>query len=202
MPRYSLTCTNNSQLRGRFMVFQKAPPSSENENIKVLAWFARPAAPGSKVTFTWTTNYCFFWSEYNLISSEISANAGQVIEADAEDINTVEIGVDDYDATSFSPPRGGGVSGTLTIEQMESIVPGRTLVGIGMSGAAVMGVSANPNTISTFRLQPNYWITFGNFQTGEIIDPEQISSAVEITFAGGTHNRTVVMGLDNLITVS
>lgn len=51
MAQYSLTCVNNSQLAGSFVVFQKPSSVTMPGNVFTLAWLARAAHPGTSVTF-------------------------------------------------------------------------------------------------------------------------------------------------------
>ena len=73
--QYSLTCINNSQQLGSFAVFQKLPQSPPN--VFTLAWLARPAHPNTRVTFSWTTDYCFVWSETGVVQPGISFSASR-----------------------------------------------------------------------------------------------------------------------------
>ncbi len=90
MTNYSLTCVNDSQLSGSFAVFQKPLPSTMPGNVFSLAWFARPAAPGSRVTFTWGLDYCFTWSETGILKPGVKFAASQVVAADTNGLNQIE----------------------------------------------------------------------------------------------------------------
>jgi len=67
--------------------------------------------------------------------------------------------------------------------------------------------SADPGTQVTFQWNPDhsgqdYWVAFGKFSAGEILDPAAVSNAVEVTFLGSTTSRTVTLGRDNMLSVS
>ena len=110
--------------------------------------------------------------------------------------------MDDYGATCFKPPNGSGTAGALTIVQLSDIVPDRTFVGIGMSGSGTTVVQAAPNKTSVFTPHPNYWVVFGNYQAGEVIDVEDSTDAVEVTYPDGLTSRTVTIGPDDILRVS
>lgn len=202
MTSYSLTCVNNSQISGSFAVFQKAPPMTTPGNVFSLAWFTRPTAPGSRVTFTWGLDYSFVWSETGLLQPGINFSATQVISADPNGQNLVQLTQDSAGATTFINPGVNGALGSLTIQQLSNVAPGRTSVGVGMAGSGTFAVQAAPNMTAVFTPHPNYWVIFGNYETGDVIDIEDVTGAVEVTYGGALTSRTAALGLDNLITVS
>ncbi|WP_416798718.1 protein rhiA [Ciceribacter azotifigens] len=202
MTSYSLTCVNNSQLSGSFAVFQKAPPMTIPGNVFSLAWFARPTAPKSKVTFTWNLEYSFVWSETGLLQPGINFSASQTMPADPNGQNLIQLTQDNYGATTFANPNASGAIGSLTIQQLPNVAPNRTSVGVGMSGSGTFAVQAAPNMTAVFTPHPNYWVIFGNFVTGDVIDIEDVTNAVEVTYGGALTTRSATLGIDNLITVS
>lgn len=202
MTQYSLTCVNNSNLPGSFAVFQKAPPTTMPGNVFSLAWFARPAHPGTSVTFQWGVDYSFVWSETGILRPGINFNASQAIPADPDRQNFVQLTVDGVGASYFATPSSAGSSGSLTIQQLSSVVPNRTSVGVGMSGSGTFAIQAAPNMTAVFTPHPNYWVIFGNFKTGDVMDIEDVTSAQEVTFGGSLASRTAVLDLSNIISVS
>lgn len=202
MTQYSMTCVNNSQISGSFAVFQKAPPTTVPGNVFSLAWFARPTAPGTQVTFTWSVDYNFVWSETGIIKPGINFSASQVIPADPNAQNLTQLMADNYGATTFSKTSNSGALGSLTIQQLSNVVPNRTAVGVGMSGSGTYVIQAAPNMTAVFTPHPNYWVLFGNYETGDVMDIEDVSGAVEVTYGGSLTGRTATLGLDNIITVA
>ncbi|WP_165218821.1 hypothetical protein [Affinirhizobium pseudoryzae] len=202
MTTYSLTCVNESQLSGSFAVFQKPLPSTMPGNVFSLAWFARPTAPNTRVTFTWGLDYSFTWSETGILKPGINFAASQVIPADPNALNQIELKKDDYGATTFSGLSAGGSLGSLTIKQLSNVKPNETSVGIGMAGSGTFAVQAQPNMTAVFTPHPNYWVIFGNFETGDVMDVEDVTNAVEVTYGGARTSRNAVLNLDNMITVS
>jgi len=202
MTKYSLTCVNNSQLSGSFAVFQKAPPTTIPGNVFSLAWFTRPTAPGSQVTFTWGLDYSFVWSETGLLQPGINFAASQAVAADPDRQNLIQLTKDTYGATTFGASNGNGALGSLTIQQLSNVTPNKTSVGIGMSGSGTFAVQAAPNMTAVFTPHPNYWVVFGNYETGDVMDIQDVTEAVEVTYGGALMSRTATLAIDNLITVS
>jgi hypothetical protein len=198
-PSYSLTCVNNSSSPGRFVVFQKPPG---NPSISVLAWFAKAAHPDTQVTFRWTTDYCFVWAETGVVTPAISFKAWQIVAADPVSRNLIQLTEDAYAATYFTTPTDTGVRGSLTIQQLANVVPHRTAVGIGMSGSGTMVMQAVPNFNTVFTPHPNYWVAFGNYFTGQILDIEHMTGATEVTYLPGATSSTATLGPDNAIKVT
>ena len=198
--QYSLTCINNSSLLGGFTVFQK--PSGNPASVFTLAWLSRPTHPNTQVTFSWTTDYCFVWSETGVVKPGIGFSASETLAANPESQNFTQLTEDSVGATYFTPPTGEGPQGMLTIQQLANVVPDRTSVGIGMSGSGTTVVQAAPNFTTTFAPHPNYWVVFGNFLTGHVLDIEQMTGEVEVGYAGGVTSRTATLGSNGVITVA
>jgi hypothetical protein len=198
--QYALTCINNSSMLGSFAVFQK-PPGNPGGTF-TLAWFARPTHPGTQVTFDWTTDYCFVWSETGVVKPGISFSASEVLAADPNGLNLTQLTEDSVGATFFTPPIGDGPKGTLTIQQRSNVVPHRTAVGIGMSGSGTTVMQAMPNITATFTPHPNYWVVFGNYTTGQVLDVTHMVGEVEVTYPAGITALTATLGPNGVITVA
>ncbi len=133
MASFSLTCVNNSELSGSFAVFQRPPATMTQGEVLSLAWLARPTAPQSRVAFTWALDYNFIWSETGALSPGLIFAASQVIPANLDGENLIQLTEDEFGATTFVNPGTGGAPGSLTIEQLSNVVPNRTAVGIGLA---------------------------------------------------------------------
>ena len=136
MPKPSLTCVNNSEQHGSFAIFRDGPPNQDQEP-SVLVWMAYPVAPGSEVTLTWLEDYSFVWSESGTVTPDASFVARQVLPADLNERNHVQLTVDSLGAPMFQALGSGGQPGALTVEILQNVVPDRIQVGFGLSGLAV-----------------------------------------------------------------
>ncbi len=200
--QYSLTCKNQSSLLGSFAVFQRAPSITVPANVFSLAWFARPAHPGTQVTFTWMVDYSFVWSETGILQPGITFNASETLPADPFVQNFTQLTEDVYGATYFTQPNPSGTVGSLTIQQLSNVVPNRTSVGVGMAGQGTFVVQAAPNMTAVFTPHPNYWVIFGNYETGQVMDIENVTGEVEATYAGSLTSRTVILQPNNILSVA
>jgi hypothetical protein len=199
--QYLLGCLNNSTLQGSFAIFQRPPPIVAPGDVYALVWFAKTSRPNTGVTFEWWDNYSFIWSETDVLRPGVTVIASQVIPADPRGENFVDLTVDSAGATSFTPPTAIGEAGALTIRQLSTVVPNRTSCGIGMSGAAAYAVQAEPNITTVFKPHPNYWVVFGHFHAGQVLDLEEITGAVEVSYQGSDTSRTVALQANNLLVV-
>lgn len=202
MARHSLICVNNSNLIGSFAVFQQPRRITMPGQLFPLAWLARAAHPGTIVAFEWSSDYCFAWSATGELKPGVNFVGTEVIPADFDRLNSVRLGTDNFGASLFSPPDGNGTPGYLTIRQLASINPNEISIGVGMSGSATCAIQAGPNLTGSFRPEPNYWVMFGNYQAGDVLDPRTLTGAQEVTYGGSLTERTATLGLDNLITIS
>ncbi|HEY4170325.1 MAG TPA: hypothetical protein VGM96_26260 [Reyranella sp.] len=80
----------------------------------------------------------------------------------------------------------------------------------GMANAVLQAwltKSADPNTQVAVEWAaddpgPGYWIAFGAFMAGEVLDPDAAANAVEVAFPGSTTSHTVTLGPDNVLSVT
>jgi hypothetical protein len=200
--QYSLTCINNSRLTGSFAIFQRPPPIVAPGDVYPLAWLAQTSHPQTHVTFDWTVDYSFMWSETGVLQPGITFFSSQTFAADPMGENLTDLTVDSFKASYFTPPTPGGELGALTIRQLPNVIPGLTACGIGMSGAAAYAVQAAPNITTVFKPRPNYWVAFGHFKAGQVLDLEEIAGEVEVSYRESVTSHTVTLQPDNLLVVS
>ena len=194
--QYSLTVINQSQNLGDFCVYQTAP-DIDDPNVFSLAWFTKKAQPTTKVKFTWTIDYSFIWSETGTLVPGVMFDASQVWDADLSTKNQVTL-TNDAGAFTFENLQAGPKPGTLSIKQDATIPFNTAAAGIGMSGAGTFVVQAQPNYTSMFSPHPKYWVTFGSFEQGEVLDITQIvSQSAEIDFPVNVYSMTAILQADN-----
>jgi hypothetical protein len=201
--QYSLTVTNNSTQFQDLCVYQK-PVDLGVPNAVSLAWFTAPAWPNTAVTFTWSLNYSFMWSQTGSLKPGVTFEAQQVLSADPDS----QIGNQtqfDFRNGAFTfvpgPAAGNAVLGSLYIRQLSGIPAGAATVGIGMSNAGTFAVEAQPNINLVFTPHPEYWVTAGTFTQGQVVNTEEITNEAEVDF-DSTFAMQAVLGSDNLWTVS
>ena len=145
--QYSLEVTNNSTQFQDLCVYQK-PVDLGVPNVMALAWLTAPAWPNTTVTFTWTLDYSFVWSQTGSLKPGVTFRAQQTVAADPENLSSNQIQVD-YRNGAFTFVQGSAAGsaqlGSLYIRELSSIPANAASVGIGMSNAGFFVVQAQPN---------------------------------------------------------
>lgn len=169
-------------------------------NLLSLAWFAYPTYPTSRTTFQWTLDYSFVWGETGTLMPGVTFSADQQIAASLNEANLVTF-LQQYGSPQFTMPQFGGQPGMLSIRCEASVPYGQYSIGTGMSGAASFAMQAMPNTTATFGTSPSYWVTFGNYRQGQVLDAHSITNAVQLNFPAGVYALTVTLNPDGTYTV-
>lgn len=193
---YTLNFKNQSKNVGNVCVFQ-TDPSFENEaNIMSLAWFTKRTHPQTNVKFEWEIDYSFVWSETAELKPGVIFEASQVLAADLQTANSA---VFDYtqDAFLITNASTNGQAGSLSISETDNIPFDRASVGVGMAGAGTFVKLAQPNMNMKFTPHPEYWIAFGNYEQGEVLDIEEMTNKQKIVFEPNQYSITAVLQEDN-----
>lgn len=195
--QYTIVFQNNSPNPGTVTLYQTEP---NNPDAMPIAWLTRYAYPTTRVTFTWSLQYDFVWSQTGTLVPGIIASAAQVWPADLTTTNQVTLTYDR--AFTFKDQTAGPTAGTLYIRADSSIPPNTASVGIGMSGAATMLVQASANMTYMFIPNPQYWITFGSYTSGEAIDVSVVTNPAQIVFPPNIYSMTATLNPDNTWTIA
>jgi rhizosphere induced protein len=192
LPKYSIRFRNRSGSQHDFVCFQQKPDPSGH----TLAWFSRPVPDGVDDTFTWTLTYDFVWMETGPLSSGIEFAAEEVVPADLETANLIGFTVKDG-AFQFTKPSDGGAKGSLTIKCDTTIPDNEAVVGIGMAGSPTFATPARPNFADVFTPHPEYWIIFGSYKPGQVLDPAAMATAVQVKFPANVYDVTATLDSKN-----
>lgn len=196
--KYSLRFLNSSNDRGSACVYQTDPENSDPDRMS-LAWFCKFSFPLTSVVFSWETNYSFVWGETGRLVPGVVFGARQTLNADPSSGNQVSFG---YQGDSYQfYDQTAGHPGSLSIKEDGAIWSKKTAVGIGMSGSGTFVQQAAADTLLTFNPHPRYWIAFGDYVQGEVLDVEQISNSAEINFPSGVTRMRAILNMENKWTV-
>jgi len=199
---YVINFQNNSTQKGNACVFQTDPNLGVHDVLS-LAWFAKSALPTTRVQFKWTIDYNFTWSRQGVLTPGVVYEASQIWGADLSNKNAVDFTKDAaFDAYSFANQVAGPEDGNLYVYQKRNVGANECSVGIGMSGSGTFVVSSQPNMQLQFTPHPKYWIVFGSFEQGEVLDIEKVTStAQELAFPVNQYALNVTLNSDNTWTV-
>lgn len=197
--QYSVVFVNKSTQTGNACMFQQDPDISI-PNVMSLAWFAKRTAPKTTVIFRWSIEYDFVWSETGNLTPGVVFVASQVVPADLSTANQITFGKSDG-AYTFSSQGKGPRTGNLYITEDGTIPPNAVSVGVGMSGFGTFAVDAQPNSNLTFTPHPQYWITFGNYVQGQVMDIGHVNNPAQIVFPTNVYSMTAILNPDNSWTI-
>jgi rhizosphere induced protein len=195
---YTLTAINNSTNSGNFCVFQQDPDLGVS-NVLSLAWFSKFAFPSTTIKFSWTIDYNFVWSETGVLTPGVLFDASQTFNADLQNSNQITLTY--AGGYNFINQTRGPNPGILYIKEDSTIPPKQASVGIGMSGFGTFVVQAQPNLNLNFSPHPRYYIAFGNFIQGEVLDISEMTNVAEVAFPTNVYSMTAILGADNAWTV-
>lgn len=199
--QYKLSVKNDSNLDGSICVYQKDPEQKVYGNLYSTAWFTKAVAKGTKTVFTWSVDYGFIWCETGKLTTGVTFEASQIEEADPSDPtkSVITFTRNAQGAYTFSkettkkPPQGG-----LMIEETGNIPNEEASIGLAMSGKAAFVTQAEANLSLTFEPHPEYWIAFGTFEEGEVLDVNTVSKTAKIKFPLNVYSKSITFGEDHL----
>jgi len=197
--QYTLRFVNNSQVTAQACVYQTDPDIGV-PGVMSVAWFAKGAAPTTRIAFSWEIDYSFVWSEIGTLAAGVMFDASQVWDADLSATNQVTF-THEGGIYTFENQHSGPHPGSLYVLEDSKLPHNQAAVGIGVSGRPAYVVQAMPNWNLCFTPKPKYWITFGNFDEGEVLDVQSISHKAEIQFQPNIYSMTAILNPDNSWTV-
>ena len=199
MVEYTLIFKNNSSNPGHGCVFQK-DPDVNLPDVMSLAWFSKYTHPTTVQTFKWQINYDFVWAETGKLQAGVVFSTAQIWDANLSTTNKVTL-TNQGGAYTFKDQTQGSLQGNLYIWEDNTIPLKQASVGIGMSGAGVFAVQAQPNMNLVFRPHPKYWIAFGNYMPGEVLDISMMTNDAVIEFPPNVYSMTAILHKNNKFTV-
>ncbi|WCN36603.1 hypothetical protein [Aneurinibacillus uraniidurans] len=197
--QYSITFLNKSTNSGNFCVFQEAP-KVKDQKVLSLAWLTQMAHPNTKGAFEWNVDYSFVWSETGTLTPGVQFIANEVLPAGLNKNNAVTLAYEDG-AYRFVNQTTQSSSDGLHIDQDLNIPFKEASVGVGMSGNSVYAVQAQSNLDLRFIPHSKYYITFGDYTEGQVLDTEAKTNAVEVQFDPGVYSMTVILNEDHTWTI-
>jgi rhizosphere induced protein len=193
---YSVIVTNHSSHSNYFMMFQDDPGSFDS-NALALAWFAKFSnpGPGVQVKFTWTIDWGFSWADTGKLAAGVRYEASET-ESSGPSTNLITL---DYNgAFMFTSQQAGADPNRLYIRETANIpVRSQGAVGITMSGKTVYATQARPNTNLTFSPHPRYFLAYGNYLEGEVIDISTVNNPLELKYDTGIYSLSTTLNADD-----
>lgn len=192
---YSVTVNNHASHSACFMVFQN-DPTQWAPNALSLAWFAQYSNPGpsSRIKFQWGVDTGFSWAETGELSPGMQFTATET--CDLAGLNN-KITLDYNRAYQFADPgRGPDPSRFYLAESPRIPLKSAAAVGVTMGGSTVYAVQARPSQNLSFSPHPKYFIAYGDYEEGEVIDVSALDNPLELPFPGGVFALTTTLNAD------
>ena len=136
----------------------------------------------------------FLLSRY-LLASARPVQAWQAWPADPAGDNQITVTRQQRFYT-FADPAKGPQPGSIVILTDASIAPDVLSIGIGTGEMVTFVSPATPGLSRTFATDATYWIAFGDFVTGQVIEPQSIGSTVQLPFSSAVTEVVAVVDAD------
>lgn len=196
MSIYSLDVMHNGTTCGDFCIYQVN--DNQDEDIRSLVWFKKTAHPHTQLHFEWNLKYGIVWSETGVLEAGIVFRASEVKAADPRDITSNSVGFAmDKNSYHFVSTNNPTSQGKMGIECASTIPAGRVSIGIAMSNRPAFARVAHPSLKYTFSPHPKYFIAFGDFEEGEVLDLNRMTHKYEIDFKVNQYERSIELRSNN-----
>jgi hypothetical protein len=193
--KYSVTVNNRASHSAFFMVFQN-DPTSWSPNALSLAWFAKYSNPSktARVKFEWTVDTGFSWAETGELKPGIQFAATELYDP-SNGLNKITL---DYNgAYQFIDPTSGADKDRFYLNETKNIpLKSQAAVGVTMSGSTVYAVQARPNQNLTFSPHPEYFIAYGDYLEGDVIDVSTVNNPLRLEYPTGVYALTTTLNVD------
>ena len=191
---YTLTVNNHAANSNYFMMFQN-DPTSFAPNAMALAWFSKFSNPNSVITFEWKVEWGFSWGDTGKLGDGVIYRASENAAA-SPDKN--QITLDYNNAYMFSNQHAGPDPTRFYIAETANIpVDSSASVGITMFGSTVYATQARPNTNITASPHPVYYVAYGDYLPGEVIDISTVNKPLLLPYDTGIYSLTTTLNPDN-----
>ncbi len=195
--QYSLTVNNQASHSAYFMVYQ-SDPTQWDPNALSIAWFAKFSnpSPTSKIKFSWGVDWGFSWGDTGKLQAGVRYDASETYEPQNSNDNLITL---DYNgAYLFGTPAAGQDPNRFYIQESKNIpVNSSASVGMTMSGNTVYAVQARPNQNLTFSPHPTYYLAYGNYEEGTVIDVSTVNNPLTLVYATGVYSLSTTLNADN-----
>jgi len=185
---YSVIITNHSSHSDYFMLYQD-DPTSWAPNALAIAWFSKYSNPGANVTvkFTWTLDWGFSWADVGKLTPGVLFEATDQVPIKGSQDNQITL---DYNgAYRFMSQQAGADPNRFYLAESATIpVNSPASVGITLGGKTVYAAQARPNTNLTFSPHVSYYLAYGNYAPGDVLDVSSINNPLKLEFGTGVYS--------------
>ena len=150
------------------------------------------------MTFEWDIDYYFMWSQTGHLVPGVRFHASQKEDAEPKNLAKNSIVLSKPNGGyKFIPPVQSAPAGSLMISTDNTVPNDEASVAVGMSGQPAFAKNAKTNMNFTFSPHPEYWIVFGDYQQGQVMDFNLSSSTFKVTFPNNIYSKILTFNEDN-----
>lgn len=200
---YILEMRNESKISQRMCVFLTI--ENESEVFFTPIWRSKLCHPGTKTRFEWRKEYCFTWAQTGKLDFEKKFISSQDLPCDSAKANATGFTFENGAYKFTEKGKKERPSGELAVYTDNTIPSDQTSVGIGMH-AVIEGkdqyrpfcaCQATPNYAHVFKLSIQYWVTFGGYETGQVVKPSSVNQPKEIIFPPNVWTQSATLNENN-----
>jgi hypothetical protein len=196
--QYSVVFQNDSSMAATVCLYQTGAGLTVPGTVHSVAWLTKTAAPTTKIVFQWSTDYYFFWAETGKLGEAAMLTGSQMWAVGTLNQVTLTRAAGYY---TFSNQIAGPDPKNYYINQDKSIPSNMASAGLGMAGQATFAVQAQPNFTLVFNPTPSYFIAFGNYTVGQVLDPSTIINPGSLVFPPNIFSLAATLNADNTWTI-
>jgi len=196
--QYSITINNRAATADTLMVFQN-DPGSWSPNALSLAWFTKFSnpSPTAKVRFTWSLDVGLSWADTGVLAPGVDYVAAETYDPTA--YNNYNEATLDYNGAylfkDFKP--GPDPLPRLYLSESGNIPSASAAsVGVTMAGSTIYATQAKPNQKLTFSLKPSYFLAYGSFEEGQVLNVSAINNPLQLTYPNGVYALETTLNRD------
>ncbi|MES2554642.1 MAG: hypothetical protein V4604_00750 [Bacteroidota bacterium] len=197
--RFQVNVTNNSAQNTTFILFQKDPNQDQYQGFSV-AWKSQRVSPRSKATFDWARDFCFVAANTGPLKPGMEFNTESMMETDPNGSNNSAVLDSNGGGCQLNVGRGGQ-PGRLTLTTGNVSPQVQLSAGMGMERSATVIIEARSGMNYQFSPDTEYWIAFGNYQDGQVLQ-RNVQNSARISFPNGITNMNVVLNQDNSYSIN
>ena len=193
-----LAFVNNSQHSGVVIVYQH-PPNTATERAFAVAWQALSVAPASRAIFHWSTDYSVALGQSGNVAVGSHFVPRTTLRVDL--VAGVQVTVNPSAGTLQITEQGGVEAGALNVSVLQDSTVDRSAVAVRIDGKPSLVVSTPPGVRWTYRPSSTYYVAFGHFMEGMILNTSLIPQSIAVQLEEGADEATVMLVPDGRLSI-
>lgn len=149
----------------------------------ILAWMAAPCPPGNTMVFQWVLKYSILFSNTSNLSpgAQFTSIGGVDVDPVQGDVYTLSADGATYSFKGHSTAIKG-TPGTVGAQTDCSVKNNQVSLALGIIGIPVFACDTQTNSVVAFTPKPKYYLAFGQYQQGTVLNEASMSHSIELNF--------------------